>query len=69
MNCNPTGVSQSTGFLANSSRPMRHRSGPRKSPNLVQGQSRSTKLLMALTPAPLVKHVMPGLTFLAKKTG
>jgi SAM-dependent methyltransferase len=40
----------------------------RKDPNLVQGQSRSTKLLMALTPAPLVKNVMPGLTFLAKKT-
>jgi len=41
----------------------------RKSPNLVQGPSRSAKLLMALTPASLVKYVMPGLTFLAKKTG
>ena len=41
----------------------------RRAGNLVQGDTRSTRLLMPLVPAPWVKHVMPGLTFLAKKYG
>lgn len=39
----------------------------RRAGNLVQGDTRSTRLLMPFIPAPLVKLVMPGLTFLAKK--
>src|SRR5579884_272666 len=31
-----------------------------------QGQGRAEKLLMSLVPAPLVKHVAPGLSFLAR---
>ena len=40
----------------------------RRRPDFVQGYSRTTNLLMPLTPARLVKYVMPGLTFLAKKS-
>jgi hypothetical protein len=39
----------------------------RKQPGFVQGETRSTRLLMQCIPAPLVKHVTPGLTFLATK--
>jgi SAM-dependent methyltransferase len=39
----------------------------RKHPGFVQGPSRKTRLLMRLVPAPLVKYVMPGLIFLARK--
>jgi SAM-dependent methyltransferase len=39
----------------------------RRVPGLVQGAERSTRLLMPWVPAPLVKHVAPGLAFLATK--
>jgi SAM-dependent methyltransferase len=40
----------------------------RRTPGFVQGESRSTRLLMSLVPAPLVKHVTPGLAFLGRKS-
>ena len=39
----------------------------RRTGSLVQGDTRSTRLLMPFVPALWVKQVMPGLTFLAKK--
>ena len=39
----------------------------RRSPGFVQGESRSTKLLMRFIPASLVKNFTPGLAFLATK--
>jgi len=39
----------------------------RRNPNFVQGESRSSRLLMRFIPAPLVKYFTPGLTFLATK--
>lgn len=41
----------------------------RRRPDFVQGESRSARLLMPLIPASLVKHVTPGLVFLASKRG
>ncbi len=40
----------------------------RRSPGFVQGEARSTKLLMRFIPASLVKNFTPGLAFLATKT-
>lgn len=39
----------------------------RRSPGFVQGDSRSTRLLMRFVPAPLVKHFTEGLALLATK--
>jgi SAM-dependent methyltransferase len=39
----------------------------RRTPGFVQGESRSTRLLMRLIPASLVKHFTPGFAFLATK--
>ena len=39
----------------------------RRSPGFVQGETRSTKLLMRFIPASLVKNFTPGLAFLATK--
>ncbi|MEW6302591.1 MAG: class I SAM-dependent methyltransferase [Verrucomicrobiota bacterium] len=39
----------------------------RAQPGFVPGESRATRLLMSLLPAPLVKHFTPGLAFLAVK--
>jgi SAM-dependent methyltransferase len=39
----------------------------RSSEGFVQGDSRSTKLIMPWIPAGLVKHFTPGLTFIARK--
>jgi SAM-dependent methyltransferase len=39
----------------------------RQRPGFVQGEMRSTRLLMKLVPAPLVKHVTPGLAFVAMR--
>jgi len=39
----------------------------RRRPGFVQGESRSTRLLMQWVPAPLVRHLTPGLAFLARK--
>ncbi len=39
----------------------------RRSPGFIQGEMRSTRLLMPFIPASLVKHFTPGLTFLATK--
>lgn len=39
----------------------------RRHPGFVQGEGRSTRLLMRCIPAALVKHVTTGLTFLASK--
>jgi SAM-dependent methyltransferase len=39
----------------------------RKSRDLQQGTTRSTKLIMPLVPARLVKHIAPGLTFLVER--
>lgn len=39
----------------------------RSAPEFVQGEIRSTRLLMRLLPASLVKHFTPGLAFLARK--
>jgi len=39
----------------------------RKDPTLLQGESRITRLLMPRVPAGLVKRVMPGLAFIARK--
>ena len=39
----------------------------RRRPDFVQGDSRSTRALMSLVPAPLVKHFTKGLTFVASK--
>ena len=36
-------------------------------PGFVQGEGRSARLLMQCVPAPLVKHLTPGLAFLATK--
>ena len=40
----------------------------RRRPGFKQGTSRKTRILMPLVPASLVKYVMPGLIFLARKT-
>ncbi|HEX6703830.1 MAG TPA: class I SAM-dependent methyltransferase [Albitalea sp.] len=39
----------------------------RRQPGFVQGEGRSARWLMQCVPAPLVKHLTPGLAFLAKK--
>lgn len=39
----------------------------RRAGSLMQGDTRSTRVLMPFVPAPWVRHVMPGLTFLVKK--
>jgi len=39
----------------------------RRSPGFIQGEMRSTRLLMPFIPASLVKHFTPGLAFLATK--
>ena len=39
----------------------------RREDGFVQGELRSTRLLMPMVPAPLVKHFTPGLAFLATK--
>lgn len=39
----------------------------RRQPGFVQGETRSTRLLMPLVPAPLVRHVMPWLAFVTRK--
>ncbi len=39
----------------------------RRRTDFVQGSGRSTQMLMSFVPAPLVKHVTPGLLFLARK--
>lgn len=39
----------------------------RRQPGFVQGEFRSTRALMPLVPAGLVKHVTPGLQFVARK--
>jgi SAM-dependent methyltransferase len=39
----------------------------RRKPGFIQGENRSTRLLMPFIPASLVKYVTPGLAFLATK--
>ncbi len=39
----------------------------RRQPGFVQGEGRSTRALMRWIPAPLVRHVTPGLAFVARK--
>lgn len=39
----------------------------RRNPDFIQGEGRSTRLLMRFIPAPLVKYFTPGLAFLATK--
>jgi SAM-dependent methyltransferase len=41
----------------------------RRDSGLIQGEFRSTRLLMPMVPAALVKHFTQGLSFLAKKSG
>ena len=41
----------------------------RRLPGFVQGEARSTRLVMPLVPAPLVRHFTPGLAFLATRPG
>ena len=41
----------------------------RRQPDFVQGEMRSTRMLMKLIPARWVKHFTPGLSFLARKAG
>lgn len=41
----------------------------RAHPDFIQGEARSTRLLMRFVPAPFVRYVTPGLAFLANKRG